>query len=802
MGKATKLLKKVADGQFVELASRAREQLVQRSERRHHARSGDYFQSPQLKRHFTKHFVSAHRLPDGTLDLASALRGKSPRNFFPGFERQGEFGDFVDRRCPSERDRILTSARQVLNNCFPVFNQGEVNLGDPPNWNLDAISSAQAPESFYADINYLDPQAVGDSKIIWEPSRLQFVYDLGQAYALTDDDRYPAHFFDLLNHWNRRNRDYHGIAYCSALEFAFRANSVVWGVFFFREAASLNQQAARDLYRLLYISGRFISNHLSRYFSPNTHLLGEAYGLYLIGLMFPEFAEAEHWRLLGRRILQEELSRQVLADGLHAEASTCYHAYSLEFALSAIILDSRNGRHFSENEHIHLSRMAEALFQLQLPSGLCPNIGDQDGGRLLFLSRLQPLDYRPILQAALRFLKMREEDALHWPESFWLNEPTDSKSLTEGFKRYFLIAMRTSGVVVARSQALHAVLQSGPFGYRDCPHSHADHLHLDLSVNGEPLIVDPGTLCYTGDRKARDLMRGSVSHNGPRLSEREFYDPNDPFGWLVKPDSRIYECYASPHGSYISAGYQLKFPDGITADFQRIVLQLNDHGWMINDLVRSSISHEASWDFISPYGVEEENGVIEVSGARNSLKIRSYPRGARITVGKRLVSTDYCRAMNGNYFRVNSPSSQFVDQVFTIEAFRAGDGLAGIEEVITKSTHVRRRGDFSITHIESRASEPIGNVTTDAAFGAVFSKGQNDVHALLCSVSKFAVDGVTLFASHYKTSFVEIQFIQGKAEVYLPAETNLDSQSGKAANVTELQSLVKIEHVRDLRNSL
>ncbi len=800
MGKAAKLLQKLVTGQFRELGSRAREELVRRQERRHYEQDGDYFEQQNWVKVFKPEFLKAHTQADGTIDLAAALRDKSLKVFFPGFERAAEFGDFIARFRPREQNRILTAARNVLDNEFTIFNNSRVKLGDPPVWNEEARTKKAAPEKFYGDIEYLNAEEAGDSKITWEPSRLQFVYDLGQAYTLTGEEKYAAHFFDLLNHWNRRNRDYHGINFCSALEFAFRANSVIWGVYFFRQSESLGLQAARDVYRLLHISARFMADHLSRYFSPNTHLLGEAYGLYLIGLLFPEFREAEKWRATGHKRLADEIHRQINGDGMHAELSTCYHAYAVEFILSFLILTEQSeGGAPTETRRV-LRSMSEVLHHLQLPDGLWPHIGDEDGGRLYFLSRPVSHNFSPILEATQRYLGIKASQTDRSPESFWLTGNRETESAEKGPERYVLTVLQSSGIVVSRSQQMHSVFQAGPFGYRDCPHSHADHLHLDLSVNGESLLVDPGTLCYTGDLRLRNLLRGSQSHNGPRLIDREYYDSDDPFGWQVRPDSQVADCFASRHASVFTAEYRLRLHDGVESRFCRRVLHLNDHGWMVNDQVVTNRPHAVAWDFLTPGALEEHETFVAIVGRSNHLRIRCHPTLPKGVFAESPISNDYDSAGIGRALRFVSAPVTGITQNFTITAFPHLDRLIFGEEKSADFGRFQFSDGGFVAYIESRMSQETDGFFTDAAFGIISFYKSGETHALLCGVSKLILEGRTIFESEAELPFADIHLSGDLVKAAVPTGTKLKPLASMKYEKTELKPLLPVNHVRNLRN--
>lgn len=798
MGKAKKILQKLATGQIVELVSRAREELVRKQERRLYEVNENHFDEKNWKQIFTPQFLTSQKSADQSLDLADALRSKAANGFFPGFEDVSEFGTYISEHCPRERERILSTAEGILNGEFPVFHYGRVKLGDPPAWNLEARANVLAPEKFYGDVDYLSAEAVGDSKIVWEPSRLQFVYDLGQSFLLTGKERYAAHFYDLINHWNRRNRDYHGINFCSALEFAFRANSVVWGLHFFQKSESLNQQAARDTYRLLYISGRFLADHLSRYFSPNTHLLGEAYGLFLIGMLFPEFREAEKWRSTGHRILSQEMRRQINGDGMHAELSICYHAYAIEFVLSFLILCERNGENLGEEKRSTLRRMTEVLHHLQQPNGLWPHIGDEDGGRLYFLSRPMSHNYRPILHAVQRFLGIGNSERERTPEAYWL---TGREEVTSGSPaRYVLTVLRSSGIVAARSQLLHSVFQAGPFGYLDCPHSHADHLHLDLSINGETMIVDPGTLCYTGDRNLRNVLRGSKSHNGPRLLDWEFYDGEDPFGWQAKPECRVTECFASRHASYYSAEYKLKFRDGLESEFCRQVLQLNDHGWMVNDQVITNRPQSVAWDFATPCAIEEHDTFFALIGKSNHLRMSCHPKLAEGTISEGIISNDYDSAGVGRRLKFASSPVTGISETFTIVAYPHLDRSKSGEVLQTSFGRIQTLADGRTIYIESRMTEAIEGLFSDAAFGTIFLYSNGETHALLCRVSKLRVDGQTVFDSDSEVAFADIRLSGDNLITAVPAGAILKPVPELKHEQIELKPLQPVSDVRNLRS--
>ena len=203
-------------------------------------------------------------------------------------------------------------------------------------------TTARAPLRFWADVPYLDP-AIGDHKIIWELNRHQHWLQLGRALWLTGDAALrPSAWSTSSTSWLAANPPLVGINWASMLELGFRSMSWIWGLHFLLGADASRPRSRTaapshpwlvDMLVALDRQLTHIEQNLSIYFSPNTHLTGEALALYVAGVALPELAGSRRWRDTGRRILLEEIDRQILADGGHAERSTHYHRYTLDFYL-------------------------------------------------------------------------------------------------------------------------------------------------------------------------------------------------------------------------------------------------------------------------------------------------------------------------------------------------------------------------------------------------------------------------------------------------------------------------------------
>jgi hypothetical protein len=253
---------------------------------------------------------------------------------------------------------IVELADQIRRHSFPVFG-GVLETGPEIRWRRDYERNIESGLGYFRLIPYLDASRAGDHKTIWELNRHQHLVVLAQAYRFTGDPGLVAEIEAQLESWLVQNPFLRGMNWASALEVAFRALSWIWVLHLMGDR--LPQTLTRSVLTALYRHGLFIENNLSVYFSPNTHLLGEALALYALGRLFPQFPGSKKWEQKGARWVETELRRQVREDGGHFEQSSYYHVYALDMFLFYAALSS--------TAPPGLERMAEFLAAWLGPSG-------------------------------------------------------------------------------------------------------------------------------------------------------------------------------------------------------------------------------------------------------------------------------------------------------------------------------------------------------------------------------------------------------------------------------------------------
>ncbi len=71
-----------------------------------------------------------------------------------------------------------------------------------------------------------------------------------------------------------------------------------------------------------------------------------------------------------------------------------------------------------------------------------------------------------------------------------------------------------AGIYVLRSEQIYLLVICHPVGVnRTGPHKHNDWLSFELCVDNQPIVIDPGTYCYTGNIEMRRMFRSTPYHN-------------------------------------------------------------------------------------------------------------------------------------------------------------------------------------------------------------------------------------------------------------------------------------------------
>lgn len=602
-------------------------------------------------------FKSAKLVAD---DLLEHFRHRAAPQFFAAFDDRAATREALQNRPMSEQQALIEKAERITEGRFDLLGFRDLYFGDPVDWHLEPIAGKRSPLVHWSLIDELDSGATGDKKIVWELSRHQYFATLGRAYCLTQDERYAQTFATHLSQWMDANPPKLGLNWISSLEVAYRAISWLWALYYFKDSAPLTPELFTRALKYLHLHARHLETYLSTYSSPNTHLTGEALGLFYLGLMLPEFRHASNWREQGRRILLDELERHVLSDGVYFERATYYHRYTTDFYTHFLILSSRNGAAISPLLEAKLQSLLDHLMYIQRPDGTTPFIGDDDGGRLMKLDEREANDFRATLSTGAALFERADykhvaREAAE--ETFWLLG-------SEGLRSFQQLASQTpaetsrafpeGGYYVMRdgwtSDANYLLLDCGPHGALSCGHAHADALSFEMAVRGRSLLVDTGTYTYTGSPELRDYFRSSAAHNTLVIDGMSSSVPGGAFSWRQSASATAigweshdrFDYFAGVHDGYMRL-------ENSPATHTRSLLFLKNDYCVMRDAVETSGEHRYDLHFhfnadALPMIKEAEEGdsfVNELRADAPGLRIYTFAQSGEWQANEGWVSNCY-----------------------------------------------------------------------------------------------------------------------------------------------------------------
>lgn len=602
-------IKKIKGKTWTELRARGGQAISARADQI--GLSGNLPSDEELKRLIDANFLNPEDVSPEKLLEQFYLEAEY--NFFPAFRQKkqtleyfrGEFGEQSARF-------FIERAERAIEGKFDLLGYENLDFGANVDWHFEPVSGKHSPLKHWKQFDELDAEETGDKKIVWELNRHQHFFDLGVAFWLTGDERYAATFARHLDGWMRQNPPGTGVNWASSLEVALRAISWIWAFQFFRDSPGFTAPTFQKALKFLFLHARHLEKYLSTYYSPNTHLTGEALGLYYLGTQLPFLERAAHWRALGEEILLAELDRQILPDGVYFEQSTFYARYTADFYTHFLILKTLNADEFKpetqEKIETKLRSMLDFLMALTRPDGTTPLVGDDDGGKILPRGNRRADDFRACLSSGAILFERGDYKFVAGgfaEETLWLLGFQGARSFEqlpphEPEQKSF--AFESGGYFVMRDGWTetddYLLVDCGALGSLNGGHAHADALAVNVAAGGRTILTDAGTYTYHETGELRDYFRSSEAHNTLTIDEKSSSEPDGKFSWKTKAEARLNSWISQPRFDFFEGvhdGYQrLK---NAPATHTRSILFLKNDYWLMRDYVETAGEHDYKLNF-------------------------------------------------------------------------------------------------------------------------------------------------------------------------------------------------------------
>jgi len=378
-----------------------------------------------------------------------------------------------------------------------------------------------------------------DPKDFWEIARgWQWLLKVFASENETERNK----VIEKIAEWLDKNPYPCGLAWAVGLDVAIRAMNL---------ALIFSITGNRKLEVHLYYHYQYLKKMLwlSRSAIRNNHYLGELAALAILATMMNRKDAVK----LSKRV-EKEIKKQFYTDGGNVEQSVRYHKFSLEFVLLANL--------FLGIEAPVLEKAGDLLLALKKPDGSWPSIGDDDLGCVFrlhndvlngdykaVLSVLAVIFDRPDFKMGAEELSTEAELLVKDAASKWasLKELEPKKSYL--FKEGGFFAYRTGW----NRDDSYFVVKFGPHNW----HAHSDLFHIELSINGQNVLIDSGTYRYNNVPEQRRYFRSTAAHNTISINDLDqtkqwttfrWHKPARVTEWNLDENSKGFEFFGTHDG--------------------------------------------------------------------------------------------------------------------------------------------------------------------------------------------------------------------------------------------------------------
>lgn len=447
---------------------------------------------------------------------------------------------------PQQQKSVFEPSYQLT-----AFGWKSYTIGQYPNWFYSPLTGANFANTGKSWFEIPDFDAnVGDIKGIWEASRFDWVLNLVLQAQQHNDE--ALHVLDAwLNDWCQKNAAYLGPNWKCGQEASIRVMHLISALIGLDQLKSPSQ----NVLSLIEIHLKRIAPTINYAIAQdNNHGTSEASALFIGGSLLNSLQPKEQyqsWALLGRKWLENRAAKLIMQDGGFSQYSVNYHRVMLDsYCLAEITRQKLSLPKFSQRLYNQLGKATNWLYILTQQDGDTPNLGANDGAKLLPVCATDYRDFRPTVQLASTLFCQHS----YYAESGNYDETLKFFDIKKVHKSDSNLPNKnvlfdSSGLITAENSSLFIAFKLPIFQFRP---SQCDALHLDVWCKGENILRDGGTYSYNSSVEDLEYFSGTESHNTvqfddhsqmPRLSRFLF-------GAWLKPENLNYQK------DQFSCGYQ------------------------------------------------------------------------------------------------------------------------------------------------------------------------------------------------------------------------------------------------------
>ncbi|MFC0524879.1 alginate lyase family protein [Pontibacillus salicampi] len=444
-------------------------------------------------------------------------------------------------------------------------------------------------------------------------NRGRFMAELGQAYWLTDKEKYAEAFIKLMKDWMEQNplteqeihdseaRHYNVKDTWRKLDSGIRITNWIKGYYCVRESVRWGKEEESLFQKALSLHGMYLHIAYLPHDKQSNWGFLETNGLFQIGLLFPNLSNSSTWLQTAINRLEKMCSLQVFNDGMHNEQSPMYHHEVLHCLFEPVALARKNEITLPESLTSSLDKLLSASLGMIKPNGRQPMLSDSDD------TNIRDVLTRGAVLLERGDLKHQGYTTLDFEGIWYFGEQgfTAYNHIKASEPSYQSLYYEQSGYAIMRNSwdsDGHYLLFDG--GHMDIvrAHGHDDFLHVDLHALGADFLIDTGRFTYK-ENEERRYFKESINHNTISVDNQTISTYVDSWTWqdVAKPvhsywkSTNSFDYVEGSHNGY----HRLDDP----VDISRKILYRKPHYWVIVDTCKSKDAH----DFHQHFHFSEDN---------------------------------------------------------------------------------------------------------------------------------------------------------------------------------------------------
>jgi hypothetical protein len=558
--------------------------------------------------------------------------------------------EHAQREFPKECERAIASADRAASGRFRFDLR----------WDMERTTDDVVFEN---EIDWLR-QPAEDPEWVYAFNRMRFWITMGQAYALTRDEKYPKAFAKQLSSWIRtvKRDDPSAAKGWRSIEAGLRLEYWLKAMAYFAGSPSLTDSVVEQFTCSIEEHCEFLMDIWNPYnLVSNWGVLGN-HGLFMAGALMPALPRSMEYRKEAEKRLNQEIQMQVYRDGTHWEQSPMYHNEVLSCFLDVCILAQRNGIVLPEALPRKTRDMCHATLRFAKPDHHEILMGDSDEIDVRdILSRgaaaFGDEELRSACEGKLDFDALWDlgEDGL---EEWKKLQPSHPAELDKAFMDSGNFFFRTSWK--EDSSFLH--FHCGTLG---AGHGHADKLHFNVSTRREDILTDAGRLTYVfGEDRIR--FKSCKAHNTIIVDGEEAYVPKD--SWEVDKLGRAVNqrFFSNSDYGYAEGGILSYLPLGVFLNRRLLFLKPDIILAADEMLAEGKHSYTHFFHFGNTGPVILSGQVCRYAGKKAEAQLLFMGKDSQLKLTPSLISRRYNESEENVALEVSTESTGFTSSLTAI----------------------------------------------------------------------------------------------------------------------------------------